>query len=224
MSKLYSPAPSGVAERVAHLVKVFHTDLQDAGLKFDLISIADDDPEVDAPLKLHGYPCAAVVKAVDVKGRAMGRGDVEIVIDEARYLAMPDAQKDGLLDHEIEHIELQIGKKGRVKLDCCRRPKVKMRLHDVDFGWFKVIAERHGAASMECKQASDLYIGGAQTFFAFIDQVKLIESHEDKAKGAAKRFVDGTKRQIADSKISSVEISSGGKGFVIDKDGVRPTQ
>lgn len=176
MSKIYSAAPSGVAERVAHLVKLFHSDLHDAGLKFDLISVADDDPECDAPLKLHGYPCAAVVKAVDVKGRAMGRGDVEIVIDEARYIALPDAQKDALLDHEIEHIELQINpKKKRVKLDCNGRPMVKMRLHDVNFGWFTSIAERHGAASMECKQASDLYIGGRQTFFAFIDNEKLLQ-------------------------------------------------
>jgi len=172
MSKIYSAAPSGVAERVAHLVKVFHADLKDAGVKFDLISVADDDPEVDTPLKLHGYPCAAVIRAVDVKGRTMGRGDVEIVIDESRYLSMPDAQKDALLDHELEHVELQLNKKGRVKLDCCRRPKVKMRLHDVNFGWFTSIAERHGAASLECKQASQLYIEHRQTLFHFIEDPK----------------------------------------------------
>lgn len=217
MSKLYSPAPSGVAERVAHLVKVFHRDLQDAGLKFDLISIADDDPEVDAPLKLHGYPCAAVVKAVDVKGRAMGRGDVEIVIDEARYLAMPDAQKDGLLDHEIEHIELQIGKKGRVKLDCCRRPKVKMRLHDLQVGWFTSIAERHGAASLECQQATTMYLQHAQTFFAFVGdgEQKMLET---RAGSAAKKFVDGVRESG-----NTVTIKHAGKSVTIDKDGVRPT-
>lgn len=178
--KIYSPAPSGVAERVAHLVKVFHRDLQDAGLKFDLLSLADDDPDVDAPLKLHGYPCAAVIRAVDVKGRAMGRGDVEIVLDESRYIAMPDAQKDALLDHQIEHIELQIHpKKKRVLLDCCGRPKVKMRLHDIQLGHFISIAERHGAASLEVQQCTRLYLEHKQTLFSFAQDADLAKRLEE---------------------------------------------
>ncbi len=172
MSKIYSQAPSDVADRVAHLIKVFHPAIKDAGVKIDLLSVADDDPDVDYPLKLRGHPAYATCRAVDIKGRTMGRGDAEIVIDEARYLTMPDAQKDALLDHEIEHIDIQFNKKGRVKLDCCRRPKIKMKLHDVEVGWFTNVAQRHGAASIECKQATQIFLEHKQTLFEFINDKK----------------------------------------------------
>ncbi len=169
--------------------------------------MSDDDPDVEHPLKLRGVPAYAVCSIVNVKGRTMGRGDAEIVIDESRYLTMPDASKDALLDHEIEHIDVQIGKKGRVKLDCLRRPKIKMKLHDHDFGWFTVIAKRHGAASIECKQASQLYLEGEQTLFAFVNEAKMAQS--------VKRFSSS----LGDD--SSLEISSGGKVVRIDGKGAR---
>jgi hypothetical protein len=159
--------PDGTAERVAHLVKLFHGDILAAGVTVDLISVATDGD--DPPLMLNGYPCAATVRATSVKDRTKGHADIEITIDEAQWLTMTDAQKDALLDHELEHVELVIKPKtGRVKLDSHGRPKIKMRKHDVQFGWFHSIAERHGIASGECQQAASLFLDGRQTFFAFI--------------------------------------------------------
>jgi hypothetical protein len=165
--KQYSKAPDEVTERAAHLVKLFHTPLRDAGLRVDLISVTSDDP--DSPALTHqGYPAAAVVRAVDSKGRTMGRGDAEIVIDEAHYLTMTDAQKDALIDHELYHIELKVSNKtGRVKLDEHGRPKLRMRKHDFQAGWFHEIAQRHGAASLECQQAANLVLTCKQIYFEF---------------------------------------------------------
>ena len=80
---------------------------------------------------------------------------------------MDDAKKDALLDHELYHLEVQRNKHGKPKLDCNRRPKLTMRLHDRQYGWFDEIAQRHGSASIECQQAMGLYLAGKQTYFQF---------------------------------------------------------
>lgn len=227
MSKIYSQAPSGVAERVAHLIKVFHPELKDAGVKIDLLSVADDDPEVEHALKVRGIPAYATCRAVDIKGRTMGRGDAEIVIDEARFLTMPDATKDAVLDHELEHIEIQFTKKGKVKLDCCRRPKIKMKLHDVEFGWFESIAKRHGVASIECKQATKLFVFHEQTFFGFVHDPAMIETSPtrlvdhmvERAKEGA--GMEGFRELTKDGQSSVTIRAASGKEVTIDKDGVR---
>lgn len=178
--KKYSSAPSEVADRVAHLIKLFNRDLLDAGVKIDLLSVTNDDEEA-VPLTLHGYPCQAVVRIINSKDRAKGCGDAEIVIDEANYLTLTDAERDALCDHELHHLEVCKTKKGRLILDENRRPKLKMKKHDVQIGWFETIAIRHGAASAECKQAARVLTGGAQSFFAFF-------KIEHKDKPAAKRI------------------------------------
>ncbi len=165
--KTYSRMPDETAERVAHLLKCFHPEIVKAGVTIDLLSVATDGDT--PPLKLHGVTCAAVVRGTNVKERTKGAADVEITFDEERYLAMSDPERDALIDHELEHIALKRDKKtGMVKLDCRGRPKVGMKHHDADFGWFRVIAERHGMASLECKQAANLFIAEKQTFFAFV--------------------------------------------------------
>lgn len=164
--KTFARMPDETTERVAHLLRLFHPELVKAGVRIDLLSVASDK---DGPaLKLHGYACAAVVRATNVKERTKGAGDVEITFDEAAYLGMSDAEKDSLCDHEIEHIELKIDKKtGLVKLDCRGRPKIGMKKHSVQIGWFSVIAERHGEASGEIQQARQIFAIDEQTFFPF---------------------------------------------------------
>lgn len=208
-------------------MKLFHPALHSAGVKVDLISVADDDPDVEHPLKLRGMPAYAICKIVDIKGRTMGRGDAEIVIDEGRYLTMPDATKDAVLDHELEHLEVELSKKGKIKLDCARRPKLKMRLHDVEYGWFESVAKRHGIASIECKQATKLFLFHEQTFFGFIKDAAMVEASPtsimDRMVERAKEGygTDAFKELVKDSE-ASVEIrTASGKSVTIDKDGIR---
>lgn len=158
--------PDECATRVAHLNKLFHPDLIAAGVTFDLLSVATDG---DGPaLTLHGVEADAIVSTTNVKQRAKGAADVEIVFDEAKYLFMSDAEKDALVDHELEHVELKRdAKTNSVKLDCRGRPKIKMRPHDAEFGWFTSVAERHGEASGEIQQARKLFAIGEQIFFPF---------------------------------------------------------
>jgi hypothetical protein len=169
--KIYTKASSEVHDRAAHLLKLFHPDCQKIGLRIDIIFVSSDDDEEEHPLMHQGYPAQAVISVVATKRRALGGGDVEIQVDEANYLSLTDAQKDALIDHELYHVELVTTRKGKVKLDCCKRPKVTMRKHDRQYGWFDEIAKRHGAASLECQQAQALVLSGKQIYFGFMDAV-----------------------------------------------------
>ncbi len=169
MPKTYSKMPDETTDRVAHILKLFYPDLRQAGLRVDLISVSTDSDTAPA-LSHGGYAAAAVIRVVGIKERTKGAADVEITFDEAGYLRMNDAEKDALIDHELYHIALKIDRKtGRVALDCRGRPKVGMRKHDVNFGWFREIAERHGEASGEVQQANKMFLSYRQSFFAFID-------------------------------------------------------
>lgn len=167
MAKHYSRAPDECTGRVEHLLKCFYPELVKAGVKIDLLSVAHDDDNKPA-LTLHGVACLAVVSINNVKERTKGAGDATITIDEMRYLDLEDAEKDALLDHEIHHLELRLDKKtGAVKLDCRGRPRLGTKKHDYDFGFFKVIAERHGRASLEVRATTRFFLAEKQAFFDF---------------------------------------------------------
>jgi hypothetical protein len=70
-------------------------------------------------------------------------------------------------------LEIVRNKHGAPKKDCVGRPKLKMRLHDQQHGWFNEIAKRHGSASLECQQATRLFLHHKQTYFEFALQTKL---------------------------------------------------
>lgn len=210
--KCYSKAPDECAARVAHLLKLFHPTLVAAQVTFDLLSVADEEGE--SCLTHQGYPAAAVVRIVDAKGRTMGRGDAEIVIDEPSYMGMTEPEKDALLDHELYHVELRMGVKKDtqeefVKLDENGRPKLKLRKHDVQAGWFSEIAKRHGAASLERKQALNIYLAGQQTFFAFD-----IQQHVAIAAAHVKQIEAGNPTP---DETATVTITSGGKSVTVPR-------
>jgi Putative phage metallopeptidase len=168
--KTYSPAPKEVGQRVARLVQKYHPDL--TIVKIDCVSAATD--QVGQPAITHqGYPADGQARIIGPKDRAMGRGDCEILIDEEKFNKMTAEQKDALLDHELQHFEVQKNKYKQVKRDPQKRPKLKIRLHDAQFGWFAIIAQRHGLASAECRQAANLLLSGRQTYFAFVEDLKV---------------------------------------------------
>lgn len=169
--KSYSEAPDEMDDRVKHLLKLFYPDLLEVGIKLDLLTVAHDDEDNDKPALTHGgYPASAVIRILDIKARLKGRGDAEIVVDEKVYMDMADDQRDALLDHELFHLELKrVGRSAVVVLDECARPKLKLKKHDRQFGWFDKIAKRHGAASGEMRQARRLIVEAAQLYFPFLE-------------------------------------------------------
>lgn len=153
---IYEKAPQEVCDLVAEITSAYHGPLFDADVTFDLLfahAETDDNGDAKGPaLKLHGYQCAAVVRIVPYKQRVLGQGDAEIVFDGDRWDEWSDEQKRAIVDHEIEHLELAVDREGNVKRDDLDRPKLKMRKHDHQFGWFDSIARRHGQHSFEVQQ------------------------------------------------------------------------
>ncbi len=85
-------------------------------------------------------------------------------------LQLPDAesaidQQAALLDHELHHLEVQKEGNGRFKFDDLNRPKISMRPHDFEFGWFSIIAKRHPGIALECVQAKTIMDKAGQLFW-----------------------------------------------------------
>jgi hypothetical protein len=167
MSTSYRRATKEVAERAAPIIEAHHSDVLNAGVTIDWLYAKN--PKGPA-LKHHGVPAFAICRIVNVKDRVKGNADVEICIDEGKYVDMPDAQKNALLDHELQHIMVVRDKEGMFKQDVVKRPKLELRMHDYDLGWFTVIAERHGPSSIEVYQARMIWQENGQAYFPMLNE------------------------------------------------------
>jgi len=228
MSAIYSKAPEEVSERAKPLLEKHHFELFNHELKIDFIfanASVDDAGAPSGPAVSHnGYPAAAVARILSIKDRVMGRGDCEIVIDADRWPVYSDEEKDALLDHELEHFQIAVDKYGAPKLDDIHRPKLKLKKHDHQFGWFDNIARRYGLASGEVRQFQMLcYDESGQYYLPHIgvgdhDRVKQSiralmpprPEPEQKIGQIAKRFVKNIRKSIAKGEIGSVTISTPG--------------
>jgi hypothetical protein len=115
-----------------------------------ILMATSDTPENGEPaVKLHGWPCAAVVSVIGYKQRVDKRADAEIVIDAKWWDGATPNQRRATLDHEITHLEIQKDETGSVKTDDQGRPKLKLRLHDYELSGFRSIAERYGEDALE---------------------------------------------------------------------------
>jgi hypothetical protein len=161
MPKTYSPADDEVFALAKALRKEHHELLDKAKVTIELMFVQSDS---DPVLSHHGAPAFAVVRIIGAKDRAAGRADAEIVIDGDAWSAMTPETRKALLDHELHHLIVSV-KDGEIQWDAQERPKLKMRKHDAQFGWFHEIAKRHGKASIEVMQAHRLATEYGQLYF-----------------------------------------------------------
>lgn len=152
----YRKASAEVNQIVEEMLEKYHGPLRESGIKIECLfayALTDDNGDSTGPaLKLGGYACNAIVRVLNLKDRTVGRGDAEICIDGDQWDTWSDEQKAALIDHEIEHLELKVDGDNNVVRDDLDRPKLRLKKHDHQFGWFDSIARRHGAASFEVQQ------------------------------------------------------------------------
>lgn len=160
-----------VVEMKDRILKQFdsHKSLVDLGVTVDLLfahAEVDEDgmPKGDA-LKHHGVKALGIAKILSLKHRVAGRADAEITLDGDWWNDAPQDQRDALLDHELHHLTVKTDGKMKPTYDDIGRPKLRMRPHDYDFGWFNIIAVRHGLASNEVRQAAQLMDGAGQYYW-----------------------------------------------------------
>lgn len=127
------------------------------------------DLEVTEPVLTHGgYPAQAVCRITPVRDRALGVADAVILIDRSNWLMLGAKQRDALIDHELHHLERIVDEETELpKTDAVDRPKLRIRKHDHQYGWFDAIAQRHGDASPEVRQAKQLIASTGQLYLDF---------------------------------------------------------
>lgn len=159
----YAKAHKSVTQMAGSLLKKYHEPLVEAGIRIDFVFAYADLDENDEPINNaithQGYPAGGLCRIINLKDRAKGNGDAEITLDAVAWDNLTELEKNALLDHELHHLTLGKG------VDDLRRPKLRMRKHDVQIGWFSLIAERHQAASAERRQATIVMVEKGQYFW-----------------------------------------------------------
>lgn len=159
----YDTVPQEVLDLINSTMEQYHEELHNAEVTVDAMFAHNENG--DHPVKLGGYPALAYIKITSLKNRIKGMMDAEIMIDGDAYKMMTEAQRIALIDHELHHLMLTYDKEENIKTDDANRPKLKMRKHDYQMGWFRDIALRHGDNSPEVFQAKMLWNADANTFF-----------------------------------------------------------
>lgn len=156
-------APQSINDTISKLIAANHPELEESGATVDSIFAFDENG--NHPVKTNGYPSAANVKINNLRSRIKGAKDAEITIDRDAFNSMTEPQQEALLDRELLRLEIARNKDGEIKRDDADRPKIKIRKFDYMLGWFKKIAQRHGADSPEVYQAKILWQKDGKTFF-----------------------------------------------------------
>lgn len=157
----YEEAGPEIVVRVDAVMERYHRPLKAAGVRLSILMAhppCDRNGDVSGPaVSVGGYPALAKIKITSHKDRVHGLGDAELIIDAYEWATLSDAEKDALIDHELTHLELRLVEDEKtgamvVDRDDQERPKMKLRKHDHQFGWFSDVVRRHGRASQEWQQ------------------------------------------------------------------------
>ena len=157
----YQKCPESVRKMATEILAQFdtHKPLLEQGVTIDFIFAYGEKDDLGNiktnAIMHHGHPAGGLCRKISLKDRAKGMADAEIMLDGDNWKELIESEQRGLLDHELHHIAIKIDKRGVVR-DDLGRPVLQLRRHDCEFGWFKIIAQRHGDASPERLQARQI--------------------------------------------------------------------
>lgn len=140
-------------EMFNEILNKYYGDLVDAKVTINILyahATKDDEGNIKGvALKHQGWPVAAIVKVNSVKDRVEGKCDATISIDGDEWPNRSNTEQKSIIDHEIFHILLCYDREGNLKLDSAKRPKLRLKQHDVQMGVFKTIAKRYAEKSLD---------------------------------------------------------------------------
>jgi hypothetical protein len=171
----YQKANPEVRDMADSLLEEFTTykPLLEAKVKIDFMFAYAERGEDDQPkgfaLTRRGVRVLGITRKLGIKDRVMGRGDCEVCLDGDWWESETPLRRRALLDHELHHLEVVTDADGVVIRDDLKRPKLKLRKHDIEVGWFAIVAGRHGSASIEMEQAKSIMDSYGQLFWPCID-------------------------------------------------------
>lgn len=161
--KTYSHAPD--VDTCIDKIRIAHHEALE-GISVAALFVFDEESS-ESVLKHQGYPAAATARITPLKDRAMGVADAQILVDRSSWLGLSQRQRDALIDHELTHLMRATDDEDLPLADVLGRPKLAMRKHDHQFGWFDEVAFRHKDASPEVRQARRLVEISGQLYFDF---------------------------------------------------------
>lgn len=157
-----------------------HRPVLNAGVRVDYLFAYPKYDEKGNPvgdaLKKNGVKALGITRKCSLKERAKGHGDAEICIDGEWWKSADELEQTALLDHELHHISVEVNQAGVFKKDDLDRPVIRLRKHDVEIGWFDVVAQRNGIHSQERKQARYLIEARGQLYWPEVSAVNRKES------------------------------------------------
>lgn len=156
MSNRYSVAPADVQKRVNRIRKKSYSFLDKAHVKLDVLYVTPQEEEDADPIKQWGTTQPGKTRIVGQRDRGAGRGDAEILLDSRWYEDATAGEQDAIIDRQLAFLQVKTDEAGDICLDGNGRPKMSLAKPDHMFGWFDAVAKRHGAASVEVKQAEEL--------------------------------------------------------------------
>jgi hypothetical protein len=170
----FQRCPPAVEEMAKELLRAYepHQPLLNAKVKIDFVfAFGDRDDQtgrlLNDALRKNGIKALGIARKISLKDRALGRGDAEIAIDGDHWEEITVLEQRALLDHELHHLTPKTDNRG-VVLDDLGRPLITLRKHDVDVGWFSVIAARHQRNSIEQQQATSIMDQYGQYFWPLL--------------------------------------------------------
>lgn len=174
----YEKAGPDVLAIVESMMTKYHAPLRDAGVVVDVLmafpALDDEGEEKDGPVVVvNGYPCEAKVRVINYRDRVKGCGDAEITIDAKNWELLDGEDQDGLVDHELTHLELKmkvVDEKEVVSRDDLDRPKLKIRRHDYLLGLFDEVVRRHKRHSPEYRTWSQFEEKRVQLWLPYVDE------------------------------------------------------
>ncbi len=177
MSTTYSDCPRDVSDMADAILRDTSSELLDAHVSIAYYFAAN---ESGPALNHNGWPAKAMVKITSLKDRVSGLKDARVWIDEQTWHDIDDIEKESLLAHELEHLEVvRVKQDGSVKRDDCGRPMLKIRKHDFQIGGFHSIVRRYGSAAHEAQavvEVRNVWVQNELSFGEEPDTVPIRES------------------------------------------------
>lgn len=158
----YRTADKEAFDIIKTLIDRQYPELLEAGVRVGcLFAYAPTNPETGEPkgpaLKHHSWPAAALVRITSHKDRVAGLPDAIIYLDGKAYSEKwSEVRKEGVIAHELMHLEVCRDEDGAIKLDDCHRPKLKMREHDWQISGFEAIARKYKEEAIEVEAARQM--------------------------------------------------------------------
>ena len=150
----YAIANEEINLTIQKVMKENHQELFNEGVTITaLIARSENGPAI----KVRGCEAAGCIRITKLAERTLGLGDAVMILDGERLDAWSSKRLQAVIDHELRHLVVARSKKtGEVQRDDQDRPKLKIRPHDFEFGWFARTAELYGEDSYEVSQAREI--------------------------------------------------------------------